>query len=165
MRENGLYKIWCDKAGIKYKSDFTLSDVIASLPKYTTTGVSEPRAVLHVKNTNHAELKKAFQKVFEADWKTKKADLSKKYGIEAYEAVITNGTKETCNVTDFSLSGKGGLKILFKDKAGTPIAFIWMRGSGTEPVFRIMCDVKGNNTEMEKALLAWETEMLAKADK
>ena len=165
MRENGLYKIWCDKAGIKYKSDFTLSDVIASLPEYTTTGVSEPRAVLHVKNTNHAELKKSFQKVFEADWKKKKADLSKKYGIEAYEAVITNGTKETRNVTDYSTSGKGGLKILFKDKMDTPIAFIWMRGSGTEPVFRIMCDVKGNKPQMEKALLVWETELIEKADK
>ena len=165
MRENGLYKIWCDKAGIKYKSDFTLSDVIASLPEYTTTGVSEPRAVLHVKNTNHAELKKSFQKVFEADWKKKKADLSKKYGIEAYEAVITNGTKETRNVTDYSTSGKGGLKILFKDKKDTPIAFIWMRGSGTEPVFRIMCDVKGNKPQMEKDLLAWETELIEKADK
>lgn len=165
MRENGLYKVWCDKARIKYNPDFTLTDVIASLPEYTTTGVSEARAVLHVKNTNHAELKKAFQQVFEAEWKKKKSELSKKYGIEAYEAVITNGTKETRSVTDFSTSGKGGLKILFKDKAGAPIAFIWMRGSGTEPVFRIMCDVKGNKAEMEKALLAWETEMIEKADK
>ena len=165
MRENGLYKIWCDKAGIKYKSDFTLTDIISTLPEYTTTGVSEPRAVLHVKNTNHSDLKKAFQKAFEEDWKKKKADLSKKYGIEDYEAVITNGTKETRNVTDYSTSGKGGLKILFKDKAGTPIAFIWMRGSGTEPVFRIMCDVKGNKPQMEKDLLAWETELIGKADK
>jgi phosphoglucomutase len=39
-----------------------------------------------------------------------------------------------------------------------------MRGSGTEPVFRIMCDVKGNRPEMEKEFLQWETEMLQKAD-
>ena len=165
MREDGLYEIWCKKAGIEYNPDFTLTDVLESLPVYTTTGVSEPRAILKVKNTDHAALKASFQKVFEADWEAKKADLKKQYGICSYEAVITNGTKETRDVKDYSLSGKGGLKIIFKDEADTPVAFIWMRGSGTEPVFRIMCDVKGNNPEEEKALLAWETQMLEKSDK
>ena len=115
--------------------------------------------------SDHTVLKKNFQKVFEAEYKAKQNELKEKYGICSYEAVITNGTKETLNVSDFSLSGKGGLKILFKDKESKPVAFIWMRGSGTEPVFRIMCDVKGNNAEEEKALLEWETQMIQKADK
>ena len=87
------------------------------------------------------------------------------YGICSYEAISTNGTVETHNVTDFSTSKAGGLKILFKDKEENPIAFIWMRGSQTEPVFRIMCDVKGENPEMEKSLLEWETKMIESADK
>ena len=164
MREDGLYKIWCDKAGLEYKSDFTLTDVLESLPVYTTTGVSEPRAVLHVKNTDHADLKAKFQKAFEADWKQRAEQFKKDYGICSYEAVITKGTVETRGVKDWSESGKGGLKIVFKDEAGSPLAFIWMRGSGTEPVFRIMCDVRGDKVEEEKALLAWETELLGKAD-
>ena len=164
MRENGLFEMWCKKTGIKYNPNFTLTDVLESLPKYTTTGVSEPRALLHVKNTDHAELKKSFQNVFEKEYKAKSSELKKKYGICSWEAVITNGTKETHNVKDFSLSGKGGLKILFKDKNEKPTAFIWMRGSGTEPVFRIMCDVCGDRPEMEKELLNWETKMLGKAD-
>ena len=165
MRESGLYEMWCTKSSQKYNPDFTLSDVIASLPVYTTTGVSEPRAVLKVKTTDHTKLKANFQKAFEADWKKKSGELKQKYGIESWEAIITKGTKETCNVKDFSESGKGGLKILFKDKDSKPIAFIWMRGSGTEPVFRIMCDVKGDKPDMEKALLEWETELIKKADK
>ena len=40
-----------------------------------------------------------------------------------------------------------------------------MRGSGTEPVFRIMCDVQGDNPQMENELLEWETKMIQKADK
>ena len=135
------------------------------LPKYTTTGVSEPRAILKVKNNDHTKLKAAFQKVFEADWKKKASELKNKYGITDWEAVITKGTKETRNVKDFSKSEKGGLKIIFKDKDTKPLAFIWMRGSGTEPVFRIMCDVKGDNAEMEKSLLEWETELIKQADK
>lgn len=165
MRENGLFEMWCKKAGIKYNPNYTLTDVLDTLPKYTTTGVSEPRAVLHVKNTNHAELKGKFQKVFEQDWKKKETELNTKYGICSWEAVITNGTKETRNVSDFSTSGKGGLKILLKDKDSKNIAFIWMRGSGTEPVFRIMCDVKGDKVQMEKELLEWETKLIHEADK
>ena len=164
MREGGLYEMWCNKSGHKYKEDYTLTDIIDSLPVYTTTGVSEPRAVLKVKTTDHTKLKAAFQKEFEADWKKKSSDLKKKYGIESWEAVITNGTKETRDVKDFSSSGKGGLKVIFKDKDKKPVAFIWMRGSGTEPVFRIMCDVKGNKPDMEKALLEWETDLIKKAD-
>ena len=42
-----------------------------------------------------------------------------------------------------------------------------MRGSGTEPVFRIMADVKStvpDYKQVEKDLLEWETKMLEKAD-
>lgn len=163
LKENGLYQLWCKKAGISYNPDFTLTDVLDSLPKYSTTGVSEPRAILKIKTTDHAVLKAKFQKVFMNEWEN--SELKNKYNLASWEAVITNGTKETRNVSDFSLSGKGGLKILFKDDKNLPLAFIWMRGSGTEPVFRIMCDVKGINSEMEKELLAWETEMLKLADK
>ena len=120
---------------------------------------------MHVSQTNHAELKKQFQIIFENEWQNKSTELKQRFGIEQYECVITNGTKETRNVSDFSLSQKGGLKIIFKDKESNPIAFIWMRGSGTEPVFRIMCDVQGDNPQMEKELLEWETKMIKKADK
>lgn len=164
IRENGLFEIWCKKAGIEYKNDFTLTDVLESLPKYTTTGVSEQRAILHVKTENHSELKHKFQEIFQKQWNEKKSELAKKFNIYSWEAIITNGTKETKNVSDFSLSQKGGLKILFYDEKKLPIAFIWMRGSGTEPVFRIMCDVKGQKPQVEKDLLAWETSMLTEAD-
>ena len=85
-------------------------------------------------------------------------------GIENYEAVGTNGTEETRNLTDYSKNGKGGLKILFSDKAKNPVAYIWMRGSGTEPVFRVLCDVKGENPAEEHELLDWERSMILKAD-
>jgi phosphoglucomutase len=39
-----------------------------------------------------------------------------------------------------------------------------MRGSGTEPVFRVLCDVRGDKPEQEEKLLEWETKMLLKAD-
>ena len=96
-----MFEIWCEKSGYKFNPNYTLNDILDSLPKYTTTGVSEPRAVLHVKTTDHEKLKGAFQKVFEKSWKEKQAELKKKYKIVSWEAVITNGTKETLDVKDF----------------------------------------------------------------
>ena len=162
----GLFHLWCIRSRQEqaYRDDFTLADIIETLPVYTTTGVSESRALMHINTTDHALLKKRFQQEFERSWAEKKDRLLSDFGIATYEAICNNGTKETRNITDYSVSGKGGLKILFKDSAGQPSAYIWMRGSGTEPVFRILCDVKGNRPDMESSLLEWETELLLKAD-
>ena len=164
--KKGLFHEWCARSGQEacYKDDFTLTDVMATLPEYTTTGVSEPRAVLHIKTTDHAELKKAYQKVFESEWEAKKQELKEKYGISSYTAISNNGTKQIDDIKDYSISKKGGLKILLKDEAGKSVAYIWMRGSGTEPVFRVMCDVKGNKPKDEASLLEWHSKMIAEAD-
>lgn len=161
----GLFHIWCDLIGREYNDEFTLLDVIATLPAYTTTGVAEERAVLKIKTTDHAVLKAKFQKIFEYQWKAQKEILFQKYGIVAYEAVGTLATEETRNLEDYASNGKGGLKIIFYSEDEKPCAFIWMRGSGTEPVFRVMCDVKGTNEAEEKKLLEWERQMILKADK
>jgi len=39
-----------------------------------------------------------------------------------------------------------------------------MRGSGTEPVFRIMADIEGGSPADEEFLLAWHAGMVAAAD-
>ena len=167
LEGKGLFHIWCQLSGQedKYKDDFTLSDVLETLPVYTTTGVSESRAILKISTMDHAKLKGNFQKVFENSFKNGADGLLKKYGISSYKCILTNATTEKVDAKDFSESGKGGLKIQLFENSDKPSAFIWMRGSGTEPVFRIMCDVKGNNPDKEKDLLAWETKMLLEADK
>lgn len=163
--EEGLYHMWCEKSGQEknYKTDFTLRDILDSLPQYTTTGVSEKRAVLNVKTEDKGKLKLRFKKLFENQWKENSSVLFEKYGIANYICVTTNGTKEITGATDWN-NGNGGLKIKFQDKDKNDIAFIWMRPSGTENVFRVLCDVKGRKPNMEKSLLAWETEILKKAD-
>lgn len=160
------YALWAKARGLPFSENYTLDDILDSLPKYTTTGVSEKRAILKIKTTDHAVLKKNFQKVFERSFKEGADGLCKKYGLNSWKCALTNGTKEKIGATDFSKSGKGGLKILFyPTNSRKASSFIWMRGSGTEPVFRIMCDVCGTDAKMEKELLAWETKMLAQADK
>ena len=146
--------------------DFTLQDIINTLPVYTTTGVSEKRALLKINTKDHSVLKRNFQKLFENSWKNGADGILKKYGFSSYKCILTNGTVQKTDVNDFSESGKGGLKIQFyENNSKTPSSFIWMRGSGTESVFRILCDVKVDNPEKEKELLEWETKLLLEADK
>ena len=162
----GLFHTWCIKSAQEnlYKENFSLEDIIETLPYYTTTGVSENRALLQIQTKDHGLLKARFQQALENQWEEKKQSLKEKYGIDSYVAICNNGTKETTGISDFSISGRGGLKILFKDENKKNAAYIWMRGSGTEPVFRILCDVKGNNPQMEDELLEWETSMLKSVD-
>ena len=128
-------------------------------PKYVTTGVSENRAILHIKTSEHSELKAKYQKNFENFWQEKKSYLLERYGISSYQAVSNNGTKQTNNLTDFSVSAKGGLKVIFYNEEKNPISFVWMRGSGTESAFRVMCDVKVLDNSLEKAI-SFEKELL-----
>lgn len=168
-RKLGLYHLWLtltNRADV-YSDNFTMTDVINTLPSFTTTGVSEPRALLHITTKDHAQLKKAYQKVLQEQWEEKKVYLADNYGIVSWRAVSNNGIIQTDTLTDFSQSKNGGLKIIFSDNTGSDIAFIWMRGSGTEPVFRVMCDAKGNTSEsrkMEADLLEWHRTMVCSAD-
>ncbi|MEE0879327.1 MAG: phosphoglucomutase [Treponemataceae bacterium] len=172
----GLFHRWCKYSGNEsfYKEDFSLDDVAKTLPLYVTTGVSESRAILHIQTSDHSELKSKYQKNFENFWQEKKEYLKEKYNIFSYQAVCNNGTKQTDNLTDFSVSAKGGLKVIFYNEEKNPIAFIWMRGSGTESAFRVMCDVKVlENSEssiddaisFEKELLEFHSDLIKLSDK
>lgn len=166
-RNKGLFHIWCEKSDqeYKYRDDFTMADVMATLPEYVTTGVSEQRAVIDIKTEDKGVLKENFKQVFLDEWETHQLEIQEIYGITSYEAVLTNGTKEKIVTPEDSWNnGNGGLKILFRDAKNIPCAFIWMRPSGTESVFRIMSDFRGTDIAAERSLLRWETTMLKKAD-
>ncbi|GMO66505.1 MAG: phosphoglucomutase [Treponemataceae bacterium] len=160
----GLFESWCNKCGVAYKNNFTLADVIETLPQYTTTETTEDCAVLDIKTADHQKLKNNFQKHFESWYAANAAELLRTHNIARYSAISTLGTKETVDIANFGDSLKGGLKILFFDAQNKPVAYMWMRGSGTEKLFRVLCDAKGKENPLERSLLAIETELLEKAD-
>ncbi|AEF85696.1 phosphohexose mutase family protein [Treponema primitia ZAS-2] len=162
----GFFELWCnlsDQAEI-YRPDFTLSDIIAALPAFISTGTYTPEAVLQVKTTDHGLLKSRYQKIFLREWEERKELLRTRYGITGWEAAVYNGMEEKRGISDFSIAGKGGLKISFINKTGHAAACIWMRGSGTEPVFRVMADVEGSDRRIERALIEWQRKMVSEAD-
>jgi phosphoglucomutase len=170
----GLFEIWCGGSGQPYTEEFTLADVIASLPVFRTTGSYTPDAALHVQTADHAALKERYQAVFEREWAARKTELAERYGITSWEASCSNGLREKRALRNFGEAGRGGLKLTFADKTGNATAWIWMRGSGTEPVFRVMADAAGGGTErsaaetqaslLERDLIDWQRRMVLEAD-
>jgi phosphoglucomutase len=167
--KGGLYKLWCKLSGQPYREDFTLSDIIASLPPFVTTSTYEPDAILRIKTEDHTLLKKHYQRIFEREWATHKDTLAAKYSIVAYEAWAYKGDEVIRSCRDFSDAGRGGLRIMFyrnrrDGNDGPAFGFIWMRGSGTEKAFRIMADIQGHDTVAEREFLAWQAQMVLEAD-
>ena len=160
------FRIWCERSGqtAKYRKDFTFAGIIATLPRYWTTPTQEARALMHIHTTDHIALKSAYQKIFMQEWADKKQLLKDRFGIAACKVFAYNGTVCSENLRDFGVSAKGGFKVQFYNASHTPIAFIWMRGSGTEPVFRIMADIKGYDQAAEEYLVQWQGDMVRKAD-
>ena len=160
------FRIWCERSGqtTKYRKDFTFADIIATLPRYWTTPTQEARALMHIHTTDNIALKSAYQKIFMQEWVDKKQLLQDRFGIAACKVFAYNGTVCSENLRDFGVSAKGGLKVQFYNASHTPIAFIWMRGSGTEPVFRIMADIKGHDQAAEEYLVQWQGDMVRRAD-
>jgi len=155
-----LFNYWLKANGKKEVEHFSFSDIVKSLPCYATTPVASERAVLKCKIEDYKAFKLTFQKIFLNEWQKKCDELKNAYGIVSYRAFAYVG-KETIEVTnDFSLTNKGGLKIIFYGENEEKIAFIWMRASGTEPVFRIMADIKNASEDDEKMLVEWEKKMI-----
>ncbi len=163
----GLFHVWCSLSGqeSRYRADFDLTDVRATLPAFVTTSVYEPDAMLAIRTTDHAALKRKFQAVFLREWETARHGFLSDLGVSSWLAISNNGITETRGIEDFGISGKGGLKVQFLDHEGIECAYVWMRGSGTEPVFRILADARGSNVEAERKLLAWLTAMVTEADR
>jgi phosphoglucomutase len=156
----GLFEIWCIQSGqeAEYKKDFTLADIILTLPKFFTTGTYSKDAVLKISIKDHGEFKRTYQKIFLAEWENKKNFLKTNYNITNWQAAAYNGITETKGITDFGIAGKGGLKICFLVN-DSYLAAIWMRGSATEPVFRIMADAAADSG-LERFLINWQKEMV-----
>jgi phosphoglucomutase len=163
---HGLFEIWCTHSGQneKYKSDFTLADVLVSLPQFTTTPAYSDDAVMRIKTKEHSMLKDRYQKVFAREWETRKVEMKEKYGFCGWEVIAYNGQGEKRGIASFGENGSGGLKICFLNEKSRQTAYIWMRGSATEPVFRIMADVEGLDKNLEKELLEWQKNMILESD-
>jgi phosphoglucomutase len=162
----GFFEIWCDlsEQAETWRPNFSLGDIIASLPAFVSTSASSPEAQIQVRTRDHGALKDRYQELFLRDWEEQKEPLKSRYGITGWEAAAYKGMEERRGISRFGEAGQGGLKINFLNSAGIPAASIWMRGSATEPVFRIMADAEGSDKRMERNLIEWQRRLVTEAD-
>ncbi len=151
----------------------SITEAVESLPAFSTTSAYEDEAKMQIGTISHAELKANYEQIFPAAFEKRKVQLKTDYGITGWYEVNYEGTVARKGVGPKYRSGKetGGLKIILTgvdtDNSGIQVlrdvAFLWMRGSGTEPVFRVMTDIEGNNPKAMKELLEWQRKLVAEA--
>jgi len=154
---------------LKYavKTGKSWNEMIADLPQFQTTATDDTIAKMKIRCTDHGRLKNVYEKVFALQWEAKKAELGKKFGIVSWREVNYIGTESYEGAGDAARKAgvKGGLKIIFSEASGRDKAFVWMRGSGTEPVFRILADVESSDKNDERYLVNWQHQMVEEADR
>ena len=163
----GLFELWCKRSGqtALYREDFDMALVLESLPAYVTTSAYEKRALMQIRTTDQALLKARYEEIFPEEWEARRKELEE-LGIVSWEEWNQEGTSSVCGRGPSFRSGaeKGGLTIRLIDREGNCPGYIWMRGSGTEPVFRVLADWKGKNSKAEKFLLDWQKSIIKRAD-
>lgn len=164
LGDSEIMRNWCGKSGQPMPRNITLSGVLDSLPVFTTTGAFSKDGTMQV-HLDAGTLKRNYEKVFRAEWK-EHADKLKEEGIYGYRIYQSEGTvtREGIGEEFRHAPFKGGWKACFLDQNGEETGFIWMRPSGTEPIFRVLCDVEGNRPALHDKLLAWHRSMVQQAD-
>ncbi|NCN05157.1 MAG: hypothetical protein GW949_05970 [Spirochaetales bacterium] len=157
---------YCRRTGQQVSKDPSIRAILSLLPAYTTTSAYEDRALMKVQTLDHAVLKARYEEIFANQWPAKSNFLLEHLNVTQWREINYDGTNTRIGVGARFRSGnqRGGLKIAFLDSQELEKAYIWMRGSGTEPVFRILADVEGDNPSIETFLLDWQRSMVELAD-
>lgn len=160
------FNLWLNAIGAsnRYRPDYELEDIIDSLPQWATTSAFEPYAALKIASNDKVALKNAYQKLFLAEWPHMQPQLDARFGIAKWKALATIGPGEYEIGSDFGASGNGGLRIVLLSHTEEAKGFLWMRASGTEPVFRIAVDIKDGTSEDETWLRNWHAGLVMQAD-
>jgi phosphoglucomutase len=165
-----LFAEWCRVAKKDYEVNFNLADVIASLPAFTSTQMAESYAVMQT-TLDNSTLKKNFEAQFSCEWPKLQSIFNnfdsgtdkQKLAITHYQFVNYEEGNTLLGVGNRTGEQSGGLRLVFYNKANEPQGFMWFRGSKTEPVLRLMVDIKGNVPLYEEQLRNFLRALLSKA--
>ncbi|MDR3200516.1 MAG: phosphatidylglycerol lysyltransferase [Spirochaetales bacterium] len=143
----------------------TLSEITGALPRFLTLSTSAKEARLAITTKDHSILKARYENIFLREWEARKKALAD-FGITSWEElnhegiICRSGMGASCRTK----KQRGGLTLLLKNSEGKAVAFLWMRGSGTEDTFRISVDVEGAGKTLFDYLLLWQTALVREAD-
>ncbi len=157
-------QIWLTRLGLPPLDNPTIATLLSTLPRFTTTSSFEPRAVMHIRSRSHASLKERFEAGLEREFEALRRLLPAELRVRVYRIINYERTVVREGRGHRTGEERGGLTVLLLDDAGVERGFLWMRGSGTEPVFRILADVEGDRPQTEHALLERLRALVEQAD-
>lgn len=165
LTRDDLITLWARVSKAKMPREVTLEAIIESLPPFTTTPSFSDKGKMQVSSSQRA-LKQAYEELFLMEWETRKEEL-KTMGILSYKAFQMEGTNLYQGMGEENRNEpfSGGYKITFYNAEDEETDFIWMRGSKTEPVFRVLADCLGTDHKRHDYLLEWQRDLIANANK
>lgn len=140
-----------------------LSDVAEMLPRFSTIETDDERAKMHVGTVSHADLKASYEALLPGRIAGIREILERRYSIKDWSIWNYEGTRTTKGPGNRSGGETGGLRVSFTDHDGKTCASVWMRGSGTEPVFRVLADCRGEDQELLDCLIQWQRQLVTDA--
>ena len=138
-----------------------LEEALALLPAGRTTDAFEPEALLPLPRIEHEVLKTRYERDLRAHFENERG-FWLAAGIAALRFVNYEGPRAVPGPGNRTPPGRGGLGIELLDASENARGFLWMRGSGTEPVFRLMADWDGTDATYA-ALLKLHRELIERA--
>ena len=157
-------RIWLSRCGIEPGDRPSIPLIVSSLPRFTTTSAFEPRAAMRIRSGSHDALKARVESLLPDELPSLLALIPADLQIESYGIVNYEGTVVRTGPGNRTGAGRGGFKILLLDRGGAERGFLWMRGSGTEPVFRVMADIEGDHAALEVELIDRLRDIVGRAD-
>ncbi len=135
-----------DHATVEAQTPAELFETLYSrLPVWHTTPVTAPEARIEVGAIAHADLKSRVENLLPNGLDAAIQLLEPVAAASHWEIRNFEGT--ACRIgageRDPSGDATGGFAVWFYDEYRRPFAFTWMRGSRTEPLFRVISDVRG----------------------
>ncbi|MBF0245149.1 MAG: phosphoglucomutase, partial [Planctomycetes bacterium] len=154
-------EFYLDEIGARRTEGQTLLEsVLASFPIWHTTDAFDREALLPVPALEHETLKQRYEDLLQAHFR-KEREFWSGLGVEKLEFVNFEGSGSSAGPGGRQAPGRGGLSARLLTRAG-PRGFLWMRGSGTEPVFRVLADWGGTREDYQK-LLDLHLELIGRA--
>lgn len=135
--------------------EVSIDSVLSAFPSYYMTPAFSPDAVLAVGSADWPSLKKAYIGIVSAE-----APGNMPAGAASFDVREYSGSQELIGA-----SGSGGCKVQFYSRDSEPLGYLWLSRSRTEPVCRVMVNIRGRDRKEHDRLLAWQRSMAEKADR
>ena len=157
----GVYGNLMKALGREEGDGVSIDRLVSAFPRYHMTPSFSKAAAMKIRSRDFDALKAEYEKILSSEISRNMASGAVSYEIKQYE-----GANEYTGMgpEHRPYPSSGGYKVQFIDGEGEAIAYLWLSRSRTEPVCRIMVNVKGSGIGEHDRLLSWQRSMVERAD-